>query len=271
MALAVLNFESYYLHSNHEISIILPDMPRTEDPKCFYGSQKKYPVLWLLHGTFGDHSDWLRKSKIELYACERNVIVVMPSALNSFYSNWDGFCIGYSMWDYLTEELMPLVYNWFPASDKRKDNYIAGLSMGGFGAIKYASMYPQKFAGVAILSATAFNPEFIDLECADVRTINNINNAGGYDQYIHSYENTWEDLKKFSGKGESPQIYCACGTEDNLMYDQFLKFRDYAEQLKLDICFEEGKGKHEWRFWDTYIERAMNYFGLDILDAVNSF
>ena len=109
MALVEINFESQYLCNNHIVSIILPDKPREITPRDFYGSGKKYPVLWLLHGTYGDHSDWIRKSNIELYACENDIIVVMPSALNSEYANWPGFSIGYHMWDYVTEELMPLI------------------------------------------------------------------------------------------------------------------------------------------------------------------
>ena len=144
MALVQMNFESRYLNNNHEISIILPDMPRDKTPAEFYGSGRKYKVLWLLHGTFGDHSDWIRKSNIELYACEKDLIVVMPSGLNANYANWEHFSIGYNMYDYLTEELMPLIYNWFPASDKREDNFIAGLSMGGSGTLVYALNHPEK-------------------------------------------------------------------------------------------------------------------------------
>ena len=81
MALVKMNFESQYLRNNNEISIILPDKPRNLEPAEFYGSGAKYKVLWLLHGTYGDHTDWLRKSSIELYACEKNLAVVMPSAL----------------------------------------------------------------------------------------------------------------------------------------------------------------------------------------------
>ena len=151
MALVQMNFESRYLNNNHEISIILPDMPRDKTPAEFYGSGRKYKVLWLLHGTFGDHSDWIRKSNIELYACEKDLIVVMPSGLNANYANWEHFSIGYNMYDYLTEELMPLIYNWFPASDKREDNFIAGLSMGGSGTLVYALNHPEKFAAAAVL------------------------------------------------------------------------------------------------------------------------
>ena len=130
MALLTLNFESKYLGGNHNVGVILPDCPYGAVPRKFYEEQKKYKVLWLLHGTFGDYSDWIRKSMIELYATEKNLLVVMPSALNSDYENWPNFGLGFNMWDYFFEELMPLVYNWFPASQDRKDNYIAGLSMG---------------------------------------------------------------------------------------------------------------------------------------------
>lgn len=120
MALVHLNFQSKYLAGNTDVNLLLPDLPRTEEPGAFYASGKKFPVLWLLHGTFGDYTDWLRKSNVELYACEKDLIVVMPSAQNTDYANWDGFGVGCKMWDYLTEELMPLVYGWFPASKEKR-------------------------------------------------------------------------------------------------------------------------------------------------------
>ena len=96
MAYLTINFESEYLNNNHEVSIILPDKPRGITAHDFYGSGKKYKVLWLLHGTYGDHSDWIRKSNIELYACEKDLIVVMPSGMNANYANWEKFSIGYN-------------------------------------------------------------------------------------------------------------------------------------------------------------------------------
>ena len=191
MALVQMNFESRYLNNNHEISIILPDMPRDKTPAEFYGSGKKYKVLWLLHGTFGDHTDWIRKSNIELYACEKDLIVVMPSALNSNYAEWAKFSIGFDMYHYLTEELMPLVYNWFPASDKREDNFIAGLSMGGRGTLVYALNHPEKFAAAAVLSSCPFNIADPNAPSLGARTQGSIDNRGGLEEYLASYENTW--------------------------------------------------------------------------------
>jgi putative tributyrin esterase len=265
MSLNVLHFESQYLHGNTTVSFILPDKPMHQDPKEFYRNQKKYKVLWLLHGTFGDYSDWLRKTNIELYACEKDLVVVMPSALNSDYSNWDGFMMGYSMFDYLTEELMPLVYGWFPVSEQREDNFIAGLSMGGGAAVKYAIHHPEKFAAVADLSGPVKDLRSIyaqPLDSLDRRFINRANNGGGVDAYLDSYENSWDKLAALAGKNVLPRLYFASGTKD-YMYDQYLKFKKYAGEIGLDATFEEIEGyRHEWRFWDIAIQHALTFFNL---------
>ena len=76
MALLTLNFESEFLKGNTEIHVIMPDREQELDAKKFYTSGKLYPVLWLLHGGGGDYSDWIRKTKLELYACENELVVV---------------------------------------------------------------------------------------------------------------------------------------------------------------------------------------------------
>ena len=153
MSLLTYNFESEYLNINHQITVVLPDKKRGVDPTAFYRSGKKYKVLWLLHGTYGDNTDWIRKTNIEMYAAEKDLVVVCPSALNSNYSNWPEAMMGYNMYDYFVKELMPLIYGWFPVSDKREDNFIAGLSMGGRGTIKFAVNFPELFGAAAVLSA----------------------------------------------------------------------------------------------------------------------
>lgn len=271
MAFLEFNFESQYLGNNHTVGIILPDKPRDVSPVKFYGSGKKYKVLWLLHGTYGDWSDWLRKSNIELYACEQDLAVVMPSALNSNYSNWPGFATGFNMYDYLIDELMPLIYNWFPISDKREDNFIAGLSMGGGGAIKYAVNYPEKFAAAAILSSSPREIDTYILDQLTPRERNNVANAGGLAEYQNSYENTWRLLKEEAASGRLPRLYFCIG-EDDGGYERFIKFRSYAQSIGLNALFETEPGyKHEWRFWDKYIQRALSFFGLDVNNAGNPF
>lgn len=288
MALINLNFESKYLRCNNDVTIILPDKPRGADPEEFYTRGKKYKVLWLLHGTFGDHTDWYRHTNIELYACEKDCIVVMPSAINTNYCNWSGFGTGYYLNDYIVKELMPLVHNWFPASSNRDDNFIGGLSMGSQGAIRIGLENPDKFGGIAALSAFPRNyeeqrayleeiltrdEEQLIRESAnfpdpflpafrELRLLNDIRNAGGtVDEFIQK-NNLWALAESFAGREDCPILYCAIGSDD-VLYPDFAKFKKHAEEVSLKATFVEEPGyKHEWRFWDKYIEKSLEFFGM---------
>ncbi len=274
MALVHLNFNSKFLSGSTDVNIILPDCARSQNPAAFYGSGKKYPVLWLLHGTFGDYSDWLRKTNVELYAEEKNLIVVMPSAHNTDYANWPGFGTGYQVFDYLTEELMPLVYGWFPSSDRREDNFIAGLSMGGRGAIAYAWAYPEKFAAVYSMSCVPqdMRPAAAKLESGEPapnpwaaldreRNRHRLENAGGLKAYLASPQNTWDKAREVAKRDDMPRMYFSCGTADFVMYRHFKAFRAYAEEIGLKAEFTETEGyNHEWRFWEKEIRRAIEIF-----------
>lgn len=270
MSILTYNFESEYLKNNQAVTVILPDKPRSQTPAQFYRNGRKYKVLWLLHGTYGDHTDWVRKTNIEMYATERNLVVVMPSALNSNYSNWPGFMMGYDMYSYLTEELMPLVYGWLPVSDKREDNFIAGLSMGGRGTIKFAVNHPEKFAAAAVLSAapvdldkmTPGNPNGI-LNSTSPRNLASFANAGGLEAFKNSEENVWDIIDRLAPTGTLPRLMFACGTNDELIYQNFLAFREHCKEigLKAHWFIKEGY-RHEWRFWDLAIQEALDFFGL---------
>ena len=273
MALLNLNFMSMFLSGNTEITVILPDIDYTAKPVEFYSSGEKYKVLWLLHGTFGDHTDWLRKSNIEVYATEKKLAVVMASALNSNYSNWPAAMMGYNMYDFLTKELMPLVYGWFPVSDRREDNFIAGLSMGGRGTIKFAVNYPELFSAAAVLSAApvdfsklghGIKKPFLDID--EPRLKATIENAGGLEAYINSEENVWKILDEYVRNGEQeklPRLFFACGEDDVLIYANFKEFRSYFEKAGLKAEWFTAPGfQHEWRFWDLAIQKALVFFGL---------
>ena len=274
MALLTFEFESQYLGNNHTVGVILPDKPRELSPEEFYGSGKKYKVLWLLHGTFGDYSDWIRKSMIELYACERDLIVVMPSALNSNYANWPSFGTGYQMYDYLFEELMPLIYNWFPASSKREDNFVAGLSMGGRGTCVMAFNHPEKFAGACILSAVPSDLRDMKAQGGMMweRMKKSVANFDSEEDFLNSYQNTWAVLEKHVREGtELPKLLFGCG-ESDMLYKDFLKFKERAESIGLQAEYFSIPGlKHEWRFWDQGIQKALDFFGIYKNGSVNPF
>ena len=274
MALVHLNLNSKYLSGNTDVNVILPELTRGMSPEEFYRSGKKYPVLWLLHGTFNDYSQWVRMTNVELYAMEKELIVVMPTAHNTDYANWPEFGTGYNMFDYLTEELMPMVYGWLPASDRREDNFIAGLSMGGRGAIMYAYEYPEKFAAVYSMSCVpqdirpAAEDAMSDAPAATpwaaldrARTKARLMNAGGLEGYLASPQNTWDRTAEVAKRADNPKMYFSCGTKDFVMYRHFVKFREYAGQVGLEAEFIEMEGyDHEWRCWEKCIQDAIEKF-----------
>ncbi len=301
MSLVHFQFESQCLCSNTDVTIILPDKPRDKSPEQFYGNGKKYRVLWLLHGTFGDYSDWLRKSNIELYACERDLIVVMPSGLNAMYENWGNFCLGYQCFNFLFDELMPLVYNWFPASSDPKDNFIAGLSMGGRGTLRYMLAHPEKFAGAASMSYVPTNYEteenYQDLvriagldrkeleshagtcegefttASRDLRTRNDMDKWGGMEDYLASAENQWPAFREFAKLDNPPKLYMCCGSDDHLFFDnnKYTEFLAYLDELGIEYGHSEGPGGHEWRVWDRDIQLVLDFFGIKNENAGNAF
>lgn len=273
MSIVHLNLDSLYLSGTQSVTIILPSPPESIPPKDFYQSGKKYKVLWLLHGSFQDDSHWLRYTQIELYAKEHNLAVVMPSAMNSDYVNWNGFGLGYHMYDHFFEELMPMVYNWFPISDKREDNFIAGASMGGFGTMVYALNHPEKFALAASLSGPILDPgnparvgptrempPHIKAFRPNRKT-NQLNNAGGLEGYLKSPANTWDKIVENVRNGiDMPTLYFCCGTAD-WMYPVYTHFKEYALENGVPAIFEEVPDfTHEWRLWDMYIEKIINRF-----------
>ena len=274
MALFDLDFMSRYLGNNQHVSVLIPDCPEDMEPEEFYTSGKKYRVLYLLHGTFGDHSDWVRKSMIEIYAREAGVVCVMPSGLNADYRNWDGFGTGYRMEDYLVKELMPLVTNYFPVSAKRGDTFIAGLSMGAFGALSYALRYPERFAGAAMLSGTPFDPMTIDWKAYEEgrlaessgplmgqRLVNQIDNAGGREAYIADC-NWTRFFRAFEEKKDLPALYFCIGDRD-FLYPPYKRFEKAVLEKGLPVRFHEIPGlAHEWRFWDKEIDNTFDVFGL---------
>ena len=108
-----------------------------------------HPTLFLLHGLSDDHTMWMRCTGIERYAASRNLAVVIPAVGRSYYQD---MASGPRYWTYLSHELPTVMRNFFPLSEERADNFAAGLSMGGYGALRLVLAHPKKFAAVASFS-----------------------------------------------------------------------------------------------------------------------
>ena len=113
------------------------------------GTKVPYPVLYLLHGKTGDEKSWLHNSSLVRYAKERKLAILMPQVHVSYYTD---MFEGGDYWTFLTEEFPHKMHNQFRLSNKKEETFVAGYSMGGYGAFKFALQFPERFAGAASLS-----------------------------------------------------------------------------------------------------------------------
>ena len=161
--------------------------------------------------------------------------------------------------------------NGYDLTAARDHRAMAGLSMGGSGTLVYALNHPEKFAAAAVLSCCPFEHGFSNGKEMDARSAGMVENRGGMEAYLESYENTWGLIDKLCGDPKLPKLYFTIG-KDDFLYENYLHFKKHAQEIGLDAKFEEFDGyKHEWRFWDMTIQRALTFFGLDQTDAGNPF
>ncbi len=246
--LSSLSYKSAALGHNTEVCVILPDNAPAAD----------VPVLYLLHGMSGCHESWLRKSRIESYAAERRVAVVMPDGENSFYLDMK---YGKKFFTFVACELPETVRRVYGLSGDREKNFIAGLSMGGYGAVRTALMRPESFCAAASLSGCLDIVRILrdgGLETVapaiwgeDWRTC-----AAGTDSDIFRL------LDNFSASSPKPALYAACGEQDFLFADNS-RFRDYmltkGKEAGFRFEWEQKPGIHDWNFWDATIGNAMDF------------
>lgn len=245
MALFHANFKSNILRMQSGAEVILPDR---------IPEGVRLPVLYLLHGLSDDHTIWQRRTSIERYVSNMQLAVVMPNGHRSFYTDMSA---GGAYFSYLADELPELIRSYFPISDLREDNFVAGNSMGGYGAFKLALSRPQQFAAAASLSgaldiaqrAETFSDTF-KMVFGSKRTLNsNRNNLFKLVSKIAASSGGIEDC---------PRLYAACGFDDFLFEDN-LKFRDHALAAGLSLSWHEGTGGHDWHYWDQEIQNVLKW------------
>ena len=219
----------------------------------------KYKTLYLLHGHSDDHTAWQRWTSIERYAEGLKLAVVMPAVHLSFYND---MAHGGRYWQFISEEVPALVREMFPLSAARRDNFVAGLSMGGYGAFKLALTHPARFAAAASLSGAVDLSEVVRVNKQDPE-----NKA-----WLEEMRTVFGDLSKVPGSKHDlftlarraakapvkPRLYQCCGTED-FLYEDNIRFRDALRKLPLDLTYEEGPGEHDWAYWDKMIQNVLEW------------
>ena len=271
MAIIEVNFISKCLMRTVTFNAIIP--VDKFGPQAENAEQKPLKTLYLLHGIFGNYTDWVNGTRIQAWAEANDLAVIMPSGENRFYL--DDEKSGELYGEFIGKELVEFTRKLFPLSDKREDTFIAGLSMGGYGAIRNGLKYAENFGCVIGLSAALVHDTWKDADnSAPIFTFRrNYYEAifGEYDKVKGSDKDPKALLLKLKKEGRPvPKMYLCCGTEDGLVTAN-RDFRDFLNENGVDLTYVEGPGKHDWVFWDTYIKKVLDWLPLNRTGAgINS-
>ncbi len=241
------------------MNVILPQ--RSAEPNQ---QKKKWPTLWLLHGLGDNHTDWMRRTSIERYVEPLDMAVVMPAVNRSFYQNMHK---GLRYGIFIREELPGIARSLFPLSEKREDNFVAGLSMGGYGAFLLALRKPHNYAAAASLSGVLDLASHLNDDETRISYEERYNIFGPVESGLSEDRDLMSLVENAVRSGaELPALYHCCGKEDYLHQDN-VSFHRKAQSLGMDIIFEESAADHTWDYWDKMIQRVLQWLPLEKPDV----
>ena len=246
MALVRCDFFSEVLEVGTSMTVLLPQA--SEDQVGVTGTQRTgdFPVLYLLHGLSDDSTAWLRYTSIERYAAPLGLAVVLPQVQRSFYADE---VHGERVFTFHCDELPEVVQRFVRVSREREDTFVAGLSMGGYGALKWALHRPGHFAAAASLSGA------LDLEAISQDEWRKPLIQRVFDGRIGPQDDLFALLEDADVES-LPSLYVGCGTEDHL-YEHNVRFVDEATAAGVDVQVDFRAGEHEWGVWDATIRDVL--------------
>lgn len=267
MALMQTSFYAQTLQLCTQVNVILPQQTHGIGVAGSASKKDRYPVLYLLHGASDDHTIWLRRTNIERYVAQMGLAVVMPEVHLSRYENMTH---GPRYYDYITQELPQIMQTFFPISGKPEEQFIAGLSMGGMGALKFGLTRPEQYAAVGIFSSGNL---FYRAEGHSMPLKNRPSGKAPLHQAIYG-DLAPEELKgsqwdpfpaaeKALKEGKAmPRFYHVCGTEDFLLDSARLTKQWFEKHPEIEYRYQEAPGAHTWDFWDTWIQDFLQWLDL---------
>jgi len=239
MALCTIHFESRSLGKQDAMTVLLPE------------GTGPFPVLYLLHGLSGDHTTWTRRTSIERYAAERDLIIVMPEGDRTFYVN-DPRPGGPAWEDHMVEDVIGFVDRTFRTVASRRGRAVAGLSMGGYGAMMLAMRHPKVFSVAAAHSGAFLFVHGPSMEQPGVTELSLAMDPKQYD--------LWELAQRLSRRKQDLALRFDCGKQDWLIGSN-RKFHRHLERLGVSHEYAEHAGVHEWAYWDAHVCDTLDFVG----------
>jgi putative tributyrin esterase len=249
------------LQIDTRLAVILPHDSREArvDAPAQKAKNATQRTLILLHGLSDNAAAWWMRTSIIRYAEAHGIAVLMPQGEKSFYHD---MVFGDDYFSYLTQELPQLASQMFGLSVSPKDLMIAGLSMGGYGAMKCAMTYPERFLACAAFSSAcdireiAANAEVIEQTKGIHQTFESI---FGVPIFVPETSDLFSLAEQNAERMCHLQLYMACGRQD-FLYESNVRLSNVMREKPLGrFLFEEWDGTHEWGFWDKAISRTLDW------------
>ena len=247
-----IQLQSKLISATLPYNVILP-------PGYRAAATTRYPVLYLLHGHGGHYTDWLTRTNVADYAAQYRMIVVMPEGNNSWYV--DGAAgLNDKYESYILQELMPDVDKRYRTIQSRYGRAIAGLSMGGYGAIKYGLKYPSTFVFAGSMSGAFGVTRYTEKEMGGTNWEPFLKTFGPLGSETRKANDIFEIAKALTaGRVASlPYFYFDCGTEDAAQhFDRNRELSELFLEKKIPHEYRELPGNHSWQYWDQQVPEVL--------------
>lgn len=223
-------------------------------PANYDAATQRYPTLILLHGLYGDYKNWSKLTNLSKYARPLNLIIAMPDAGNSWYV--DSATVPADKYeDYIVQDFIREIDAHYRTKPERSARAVAGLSMGGYAAVKFGLKYPNLFSYVGGISAALDAAGDLDETHPEFRE--GLRKAFGETGNPVRQQNDVFPLLAVADMKTLPYFYMDCGADD-MFLGVNRKFVVELQQLKISYEFHEMPGGHEWKYWDGAIERLLS-------------
>ncbi len=217
-------------------------------PSNYDGSHERYAVLYLLHGLYGDYTNWDKLTDLEGYTRTLPLIVVMPDAGNSWYVN-SATVPANRFQDFLTVDVIPAIERRYRVLPDRQHRAIAGLSMGGYGALKYAIQHPEMFVIVGSFSGALNAP--LDLAQQEPKFAPYLDAAFGAPDSTTRAQNDLFRLARMIDPKTAPYFYVDCGIKDPYFISTNRAFTALLRDRGIAYEYHELPGAHDWQYWNS--------------------
>jgi putative tributyrin esterase len=247
-----VQFQSKLVNTVLPYNVILP-------PDYRASSATRYPVLYLLHGWAGHYSDWVTRTNLADYAAQYRMIVVMPEGNNGWYTDSASLATG-KYESYILKELIPDVQKRYRTIESRYGRAIAGLSMGGYGALKFGLKSPETFAFVGSLSGALAAATWTEDDLKNLKSIMDslVAAFGPVGSETRKANDIYEITRGLSAARVAalPYFYLDCGTEDFLV-SLNQQFAALLREKKIPHEYRELPGDHGWAYWDQQVPEVL--------------